>query len=462
MIAIFRLLTVLFLLGGTIVGAEGPSDPVTLTLVAEENTVQPGQTFWVALHVKMEPHWHAYWKNPGDAGMPLTVNWTVPEGFEVGEISWPTPQRFSVDTSVGYGYEGEAILLALVKAPKDFHSAVLAADVRWVVCDESTCLPGESHAEVKVAPGKPAGNPANTAYFQTAKDRIPKKSNSIAVTRKDKTIEISVPKDLVGASVSKAEFFPDAAMAMATDVTPNVVPTDSHNKVFLQDDGSNSSCKGVMVLHTEGDTVAYEVDAAVKSHLIAERDPIQIDRTSPSDEFNFEGGVFLAICLAFLGGMILNLMPCVLPVISFKVLGFIKLAGQSRKLIFQHGLAFCMGVLLSFWVLAGALLILQSYGNSVGWGFQLQEPMFVMALASFVFIFALSLFGVFEMGTSLIGLMGNSNSAAADKRNELLSSFFSGIMATAVATPCTGPFLGSAVGFAVTLPPIEAMASLHR
>jgi thiol:disulfide interchange protein DsbD len=171
----------------------------------------------------------------------------------------------------------------------------------------------------------------------------------------------------------------------------------------------------------------------------------------------FEGGLGLALVLAFVGGMILNLMPCVLPVISFKVLSFVKMAGQSRKLVFTHGLTFTLGVLLSFWVLTAALLVLQAYGRSVGWGFQLQEPLFVAILAAILLVFGLSLFGVFEFGTSLIAMAGQAQQSATAKRSGLFGSFMSGILATAVATPCTGPFLGSAVGFAMTLPPALTM-----
>ena len=171
--------------------------------------------------------------------------------------------------------------------------------------------------------------------------------------------------------------------------------------------------------------------------------------------YEFEGGLIFALILAFAGGLLLNLMPCVLPVISFKILSFVKLAGESKKLILRHGLAFSGGVLLSFWVLAALLLLMQEYGKAVGWGFQLQEPIFVALLASFLFLFGLSSFGVFEFGTSLMATAGQINTSS--QRNALTGSFLSGVLATVVATPCTGPFLGSAVGYAVTLPAFQAM-----
>jgi thiol:disulfide interchange protein DsbD len=179
--------------------------------------------------------------------------------------------------------------------------------------------------------------------------------------------------------------------------------------------------------------------------------------SSSSSEFAFEGGLILAMFFAFIGGMILNLMPCVLPVMSFKVMSFVKMAGKSRSLTLKHGLMFSLGVLLSFWVLAAAMLFMRAYGQSVGWGFQLQEPIFVVILASLLFIFSLSLFGLFEWGVFFASWAGQKQSDNTMKESGLGGSFFSGILATAVATPCTGPFLGSAVGYAVTLPVFQAL-----
>ncbi|MBA3237345.1 MAG: thioredoxin family protein [Parachlamydiaceae bacterium] len=178
-----------------------------------------------------------------------------------------------------------------------------------------------------------------------------------------------------------------------------------------------------------------------------------LENPNVTPENSTEGGIFVAFVFAFLGGLLLNLMPCVLPVISFKILSFVKMAGQSRTSTFQHGLAFFFGVLASFWVLAGTMLLLQSYGHAVGWGFQLQEPLFVGVLSALLLLFALNFFDVFEFGTSVTSLAGEAQQSSKKKGNALLGSFCSGILATAIATPCSGPFLGSAIGFAMTLPP---------
>lgn len=456
------------------------TDPVKISLVSEEASVQPGRPFWVAVHLSIEDHWHAYWKNPGDAGMPPVITWNLPEGFEVGQLIWPTPKRFDLASSVGFGYEKELTLLAEITPSKSYTEPTvkLAADARWVVCSDTTCLPGDGQLslELPVKTEEPVKASENSELFSHARALVPKKHDSITALRKNDLLEIAFNDAFDGKrEVDHAEFFPEQKKAINTSIPSSLEkPNDSGSyTMVVKELSAQGSLKGVLVLHTAIGTEAYEVDIPIAQHkqnasdvsmasVIGAKNPTMHNEApreavvkAPSS-FEFEGGVALAIVLAFVGGMILNLMPCVLPVISFKVLGFIKLAGQSRKLIFQHGVAFSAGVLLSFWVLAALLLMLQAYGRSVGWGFQLQEPLFVAVLAAFLFIFGLSLFGLFELGTSIMSAAGEAQQKT-NKRNQLLSSFFSGVLATAVATPCTGPFLGSAVGFAVTLPAFQAM-----
>jgi len=212
------------------------------------------------------------------------------------------------------------------------------------------------------------------------------------------------------------------------------------------------------VLHPDWGNLFTTARAQLPEDLIAMADETEVpgvkaQESSPVSDFT--GGVALAIVFAFVGGLILNLMPCVLPVVSFKILSFVKMAGQSRAQTFKHGVAFSAGVIVSFWVLASALLILQAYGRSVGWGFQLQEPIFVGALATVMLVLGLSMFGVFEMGTSVMSMASQAQSTAHGET--LFASFLGGVLATAVATPCTGPFLGSAIGFAVTQPAVWSL-----
>lgn len=443
------------------------ANPVIFSLVSEEETIQPGRPFWVAVHLDIEDHWHTYWKNPGDAGMPLVVDWTLPEGFEVGSLLWPVPTRFDLASAVGFGYEKQVTLLAQITPPASYHDAAapISVEARWVVCSDSTCLPGDGQHTLSLAvkSEEPMKASAALSLFQEARLSMPKKHDEITAQRKNGLVQIGFTDSL--RKLKGAEFFSEHKNAMdSAESSLLQLPAGNAYTLVMQELSAQETLKGILVLHTDSGDEAYEVDIPIVSHgeddavsmVIGAKDPVLHEEHAPHRTSEFEGGVVWAMMFAFLGGMILNLMPCVLPVISFKVLGFIKLAGESRQLIFRHGVAFSAGVLLSFWVLAALLLVLQAYGRSVGWGFQLQEPLFVAILAAFLFVFGLSLFGVFELGTSLMTAAGEAQHKS-HQRSQLVSSFVSGILATAVATPCTGPFLGSAVGFAFTLPAYQAM-----
>lgn len=449
------------------------SDPVSVALISEQQSLQPGQPSWIAISMSIEDHWHAYWKNPGDAGMPPIITWNLPEGFEISPVLWPTPISFnSANTMVGLGYEGKIVFLAQVTPPASFKptsTVEISADMSWVVCSDSTCLPGEAHVALRLPVVNEAAkpNPDAADLFTYARARIPKKEDIFTAQRQENSVTLTF-EALNASNFHEARFFPEEKKTVdhKANITLNKSAENPKQYTVLLKECENSekssSLKGILVLKTPTSDEAYDINIEIKDDiqkLISMNDPSITEQKVPdvenlpdaNDDFEFKGGLALALVFAFLGGMILNLMPCVLPVISLKVLSFVRLAGESRKLIFRHGLAFSLGVLVSFWVLAAVLLILQVYGHAVGWGFQLQEPIFVAILASGILVFALSLFGVFEMGTSLI------SAASTRKKEGLSSSFLSGILATAVATPCTGPFLGSAVGFAVTLPAFQAM-----
>lgn len=451
------------------------TDPVQSSLINEDASIQAGQPFYVAIQLKIEDNWYVYWKNPGQAGMPPSVSWNLPEGFEVGPLIWPTPERLGKEAK--FGYTGSLTLLAEITPPKSYteKEAKLSADLRWVVCSDSSCLPGDGQVALTLplSTETPKKATANQSLFSQARTQVPQKYDAVTAKRHQGQIEISFyDSPEKSRDIKKMEYFPEQQKAIDLNTAPNLQHSEDEPNLYtldVKEISVQTELKGVLVLHTTLGKEAYDINTPVVTDLHsneigmlttlgAKQGVYSHDHEIQAmpNSFEFEGGVLLAIAFAFLGGIILNLMPCVLPVISFKVLGFIKMAGQSRRLIFQHGIAFSVGVLLSFWALAALLLVLQAYGRSVGWGFQLQEPLFVAVLAAFLFIFGLSLFGVFELGTSLMSAAGNVQQKT-NNRNQLLSSFFSGILATAVATPCTGPFLGSAVGFAVTLPPWQAM-----
>lgn len=461
--------------GSAVYGQES-GDPVKAELVSEVESIQPSSSFWVALHLKLDPHWHAYWKNPGDAGMPINIQWELPEGFTVSALEWPYPQRFAQDSLVGYGYEGDVYLLAKITTPDTIKDkeVKINASARWVVCADS-CVPGDAELalQLPVSESKKDLTKEKIDLFADARAKMPHGEDLVSAERKNDLIEVVVRPSKQLAHVTKAYFCPEAKKMINHEeealLTTQDPATNSYT-LALSDVKSGEKAKalkGVIVFQSEDKIVdAVTIDVAISGNTgkgdLSMIDPRlkavdKVISATPPPSQEFEGGFFVALAFAFVGGMILNLMPCVLPVVSFKILSFVKMAGQSRSLTLKHGLMFSFGVILSFWVLAGALLTLQAYGRSVGWGFQLQEPLFVAILAAIIFIFGLSLFGVFEIGLKMTGWAGQAEHSGIVKPDTMLSSFFSGILATAVATPCTGPFLGSAVGFAVTLPAIYSM-----
>ncbi len=468
-------------------GFGGPAH-VQVKLVQEEETIQPGRPFWVAIHLNIEDDWHVYWKNPGDAGMPLKIEWKLPPGFEAGPLQWPFPEKFTVADMVGFGYEGEVVLLSLLSPPANLPSnqpIQLDAQVKWLVCSALTCQPGSAPVSIKVTPEAkmPQTSQEAVALFSNARSKMPTSHAEVKTIRKEGIVQIEVPngeQETQSNPIVGVYFFPEQKDIIDHSVEPTVaVSHKADNRYFVNLKGSDEIgaksqiLKGVLVVHTqqgaEENVQAFDIDTQIeeagdKDLLIVldssslRSHSLDIKGTTASQtQASFEGGLALALLFAFVGGMILNLMPCVLPVMSFKVMSFIKMAGQSRSLTVKHGLMFSLGVILSFWVLASAMLMLRAYGQAVGWGFQLQEPLFVIILASVLFIFALSLFGMFEWGMFFASWAGQTQAEKATQSSGFTGSFLSGVFATAVATPCTGPFLGSAVGFAVTLPVFQSL-----
>ncbi len=452
--------------------AFGGKSHVKVELIQEEETIQPGHPFWVAIHLTMEDGWHVYWKNPGDAGMPLKVEWQLPSGFEAGPLQWPFPEKFTLADMVGFGYAGEVTLLSQITPPKELSPTEisLAAKINWLVCSDMTCQPGSAPVSLTVIASEksPSLKPGTAPIFQAARAKMPKSHVVAKTIWKDGTVQLEMPEVERG---SKADpivgvyFFPEQKNVIDPSVNPTVVPDKELCLVNMKGVGvKGHQLKGVLVLHTQkGSTEqveAFDIDCPIQSddELVAYTSiGNELAAIAPGNSFAFSGGVGYALLLAFIGGMILNLMPCVLPVLSFKVMSFVHMSGKSRSLTIKHGVAFSFGVLLSFWILATIMLVLREYGQAVGWGFQLQEPLFVVVLASILFLFALNLFGVFELGLVVASWAGQTQAETSQKSPGYTSSFLSGVLATAVATPCTGPFLGSAVGFAFTLPIAQSL-----
>lgn len=426
--------------------------PVVATLLSDQKSIQPGHPFWVAVELKMADGWDTYWINPGDAGFPTKVEWTLPEGFQVSPIQWPYPEKFVMQSLVGYGYTHSVLLLAEITPPSHINGPVdLKANVSWLACKEQ-CVPGNASLTLSlpVSEGPSLKNEAIASQFSDARRHLPKalskEEGTLVAESKDKEIVLNVKGHFE--DVNEALFIPETKEVI-DGVAPQTLQKNPQGDFALSlkkahpEMAAPSHMKGVLVLSENGGALkkAIAIDSPITT-------------SSPSATVSPEQiGIKLALLFAFVGGLILNVMPCVLPVVALKIFSFVKMGQESRRATLKHGGIFALGVMVSFWVLSGVLLALRATGQGIGWGFQLQDPVFVTVLVVVLFLLAISLFGVFELGTSLISL-GNSSKP---HRGELRGSFLSGVLATLVATPCTGPLLGPAVGFAMTLPPISAL-----
>jgi thiol:disulfide interchange protein DsbD len=438
-----------------VVGDGGPGpvkvQHLTAELVALGPAIAPGGTQQVGLVLTMDKHWHVYWINPGDSGEPPKIAWKLPTGMSARAMQFPIPKRLPLGPLMDFGYEDKVafpvtIAAASTMKPGPMH---LDAQVSWLVCAQ-VCIPGNAHMgiDLRVQPGAKPG--ALVGVLGDALNLIPKPlpaGATFAVTGGTQWLTLRL---IDGKRESNAEFFPYPTQAAANQAQPpDVIVNAAAQKIEPQRDGVRltvqrspdaatlpATLHGVIKL---SDTEAYEVTAPVVPGEVVAMDGGSASSTTAMG----------AIGLAFVGGMLLNLMPCVFPVLFLKGLTLVQTAGanraQNRRQLLRHGMFYTLGILLSFWGIVAALLVLRATGAHVGWGFQLQSPVFVALLASLIFLLALSLAGQFEIGLSLTSVGGE----LAQKQGHA-GSFFTGVLATVVATPCAAPFMGAAIGFALT------------
>lgn len=420
---------------------------VQAALIADSSAVAPGKTFTVGLHLRMVPGWHTYWKYAGDAGIPTEIKWRLPSGWQVGEIEWPLPTKIDEPGDIQiYGYRDEVVLQQRLTPPKNLSgSAVtLAAHASWLVC-EKICIPGEADVQVELPIGTNVG-PANDQLFSKWRATVPSSwpidsKASASWSREPGALNLRVK--LPGSS-SALEFFPLPPASVAIG-HPSRISSDAGGDVFripLVDANSKArEVGGVIANRTAG--VAFELPTETVSAAT-------VDAAAAS-----RAEIFHALLFGFIGGFILNLMPCVLPVISLKIFGFVQQAGKSRRLILRSGLAFAAGIFAWFIGLALVLIVLKSAGRQITWALQFTNPYFVLAMSVFVLVFALNLFGVFEIALPQWATRGVTSGS---NREGDSGSFLQGVFATVLATPCTAPFLGTALGFAFTQSALIIMA----
>lgn len=409
-------------------------------------------TYTLALHFKIEKGWHLYWKNAGDAGFPPNVKWQLPAGFKVGELQFPTPQKIEEAEVVAFGYTDELVLLAELTLPATLpKDLTIAAELDWLVCKES-CVPGSARVALDLRSlSTPALETART-LIQKARAALPEplERSGLTLSRAafdGKTITLSFGGQH---SLPIRDFFPEPHdqflfrfKEFKVEGQTVTMPVTAQGRL-----PENTLVKGVLLVGEQGYAVSATLAIASSAPAGESRLLEQEFHTAAADTATLPIG--LALLFAVIGGLILNIMPCVLPVLSLKVMGLVQSAHQGKADSLKHGLAFTLGVLVSFWILALLVVLLQQAGEQVGWGFQFQSPMFVLVMILVMFVFGLNLLGVFEFSApSVSGELGQTL-----MRSDLRSSFANGVLATTLATPCTAPFLGTALGFAFSQPPL--------
>jgi thiol:disulfide interchange protein DsbD len=445
-----------FALAAPVAAQPADAGHLTAELVPQTRGVAPGQTVYVALRQKIDKGWHTYWRNPGDSGEATRIVWTLPAGWTAGDIVWPTPSLQPTGPLMNYGYGGEVLLPVPVTAPADARpgrTVVLKAAAAFLVCQE-ICIPQD--AALQIALPVTATPPAQDSKWGPRIARVlaaaPRPAGLAATfSPKGSGVALAVTgAPLKGRDFAAAYFFPydgaavDHAQPQAIERGPQGLTLTLAPGAAFKTGAGPRTLAGVLSL---GD-VAYEVFAAP-----GPAPPGASGLGPPPPRSAARGlGLPLALTFAVLGGLILNLMPCVFPVLAMKAA---SLAGHAheRAAARAQGLAFGAGVLATFAALAVALIALQSAGAAAGWGFQLQSPPVVAALSLLMLAVALNLSGVFEVGASLQG--AGSGLAA---RGGLVGAFFTGALAVVVAAPCTAPFMAPAIGWALTQSPPAALA----
>jgi thiol:disulfide interchange protein len=436
---------------------------VKAELVADTSAVVPGKPFMVGLLLHMAPHWHTYWKFSGDAGLPTEIHWHLPPGWKAGEIQWPIPLKTNDPGDIQtYGYQDEVMLMQEITPARVINtpSVTLSADASWLVC-ERICIPGGATLQLAL-PISAASEPANTDLFARYRRLLPQAwpvadGAAASWSRAGSNLRLSVTSTALSSHPS-IDFFPLPPDRVVIG-HPEIESRNKEEIVFripLDSSAKNlRSMQGLVVFgqRPDGpDRSAWQLGENAAPAATAAPASVSAAAAAPMPR----RGLLAFLFFGFVGGFILNLMPCVLPVISLKIFGFIKQAGQSRQKILRSGLAFTGGIFAWFIALALLLMSLKAAGREVTWGgFQFTNAYFVLALSAVVLVFALNLFGVFEI---TLPQSVTRSLLSTTERKDNLGSFFQGVFATVLATPCTAPFLGSALGFAFAQSAIVILA----
>ncbi len=425
------------------------ADHIDVELIPATTSVEPGGTLTLALRLKADEHWHTYWKNPGDSGLATHIAWTLPDGFEDGPILWPAPARIDIGPLANYGYDGEVLLLTDIRVPEHASGIVpIRAKASWLVCEE-ICIPGDAEFSLLLGTGTATPNPRWAERIEQTRAALPRVIPGLDVRAQLAGDEwlLTLPQS-TAPGLNGLSFFPDEE---------GWIEYASQQQLFVERDGDvqlrfAATTGGDRQGRLSGVLVADPGFAGGGNAALINTAFSVTDALPPAPPAGNRLTLILALGFAFVGGMILNLMPCVFPVVGNKELTVVENSRSSPASLRAHGLLFALGVLVSFWAVAGVLLALRASGATLGWGYQLQSPLVVSALALLFFVLALNMSGVFELGTRAQQLAGSVRA-----RSGYVDAFLSGVIATMVATPCTAPFMGAALGFAVTQPAMVSM-----
>jgi thiol:disulfide interchange protein len=418
-------------------------------LILPVESVAPGETVLAGVHLKMAPGWHTYWRNAGDAGSPTDIKWTLPDGVTAGPIQWPIPEKIKFGELLTYAYHDDVVLLVPLSIAKSATgSSELKAEVSWLEC-EVQCVPGDAEVNAKLTISTPSKPSANAKLIDSWKAKLPKPGSDIQAKAQwlegpggeKRAILIEwTPRD----AKAGADFYPYEAKGSGVGAATEFLPAEGGKvrlKKFIEKFEGDwpKEIAGLLIEKPDANSVqGYETRLSISSQK-------PFVGAGPAGQ-----SLWLMLGFAFLGGLILNIMPCVLPVIALKVVGFVQQSKEAPARVRTLGVIYTLGVLFSFLVMALLVIAVQKADKSASWGMQFQNPIFVVIMTVLVTLVALNLFGLFE-----VTLGGRTMQAAGDLAGKEggTGAFFNGILATALATPCTAPFLAVALGFAFAQPP---------
>jgi thiol:disulfide interchange protein len=432
------------------------TEHTAVTLRSDVTAVQPGVPFWIGLQFDLQPDWHVYWRNPGDSGLPVTLEWKLPKGFEAGDIRWPAPARIPVDTLINYGYHGSEMLLVKVTPPVELQPAasyILRLDANWLVCKD-VCIPesGQLMLVLQTNLGEEMAVSPYAADIEQALSNLPEESKTQALFREvEKNLEITLtlPEKWKDKIISKAYFFPEEAGVIRHDAEQVFTASEGTLTLSIPRDTQAlpEQVKGVWDIEVKGEgELVYDV-----THQPAPKPVTTAEAAGPKEAVDTLS-LLQALVFAFLGGVLLNAMPCVFPVLSLKAISISRKAQHAPRVVRKYGLMYALGVIMSFVALGLLMIGLQRGGEEIGWGFQLQSPVFVAALVYLFVLLSLALTGLFHLP-----VMFGSIGIDADGHDTSKGSFLTGILAVLVATPCSVPFMAPAVGYAFAQPPVVTL-----